>query len=292
MRRGKKVELGAFSVSAIDLFACALGAFIVLTLVLFPYFPNLDNLRPILEQLRAEKADLEDALGEQVAQNNALSAQNAAQAAQISSQQQQIASQQQQLDAAISQARGAAFLGIQPTSDYFQLVIDLSGSIQEYEAEVESSVALILGRLEESQHLRIVTFQGPTNNPTFHFWPSQNAYASGLTDAVKSQAFNFVDNILTQAGSFTPTFEVMDLVASTGTPSSIFLITDGIPSVGSREMNRQEITAATNRFTASNSGRHQVNIVAIGSFITSDISSAILPLATENGGTMVAVPKR
>ena len=35
-------ELSIFSMSALDLFASALGAFILITIVLLPFFPNLN----------------------------------------------------------------------------------------------------------------------------------------------------------------------------------------------------------------------------------------------------------
>lgn len=40
MRRRNR-EISIFSMSALDLFASALGAFILLTIVIFPYFPNI-----------------------------------------------------------------------------------------------------------------------------------------------------------------------------------------------------------------------------------------------------------
>ena len=36
----KSRELSIFSMSALDLFASALGAFILISVVMFPYFPN------------------------------------------------------------------------------------------------------------------------------------------------------------------------------------------------------------------------------------------------------------
>ena len=49
----KNREIGIFSMSALDLFASALGAFILLVVVIFPYFPNTGM---------AEQAELDEAL--------------------------------------------------------------------------------------------------------------------------------------------------------------------------------------------------------------------------------------
>ena len=51
-RRNREVSI--FSMSALDLFASALGAFILIAIVMFPYFPNTGT---------ADQADLDDALG-------------------------------------------------------------------------------------------------------------------------------------------------------------------------------------------------------------------------------------
>ena len=45
MKRANR-EINIFSMSALDLFASALGAFIVVSLVLFPYFPNTGEAPP------------------------------------------------------------------------------------------------------------------------------------------------------------------------------------------------------------------------------------------------------
>ena len=69
-RRSREVSI--FSMSALDLFASALGAFILLAIVMFPYFPNTGtadqrDLEAALDRLREEEAnsqELQDVLRE------------------------------------------------------------------------------------------------------------------------------------------------------------------------------------------------------------------------------------
>ena len=56
-------EINIFSMSALDLFASALGAFILITLILLPFFPNLDPT-PIQEKLEKTQAGLDAAVAE------------------------------------------------------------------------------------------------------------------------------------------------------------------------------------------------------------------------------------
>ncbi len=64
MKRRSK-EINIFGMSALDLFASALGAFILIAVVLFPYFPNIDsspeNIAALQELLRDTQQQLEEA---------------------------------------------------------------------------------------------------------------------------------------------------------------------------------------------------------------------------------------
>ena len=50
--RGREVNI--FSMSALDLFASALGAFILITVVLFPFFPNTGDSQERVDEVKAE----------------------------------------------------------------------------------------------------------------------------------------------------------------------------------------------------------------------------------------------
>ena len=69
-------EINIFNMSALDLFASALGAFILITLILLPFFPNLDPT-PVQEKLDKTQTGLDAAQAEakelraQLAESNA-----------------------------------------------------------------------------------------------------------------------------------------------------------------------------------------------------------------------------
>lgn len=60
-------DINIFTMSALDLFASALGAFILLTIVIFPYFPNVSRVetvsrpepQPVVEELRRRLVEAE-----------------------------------------------------------------------------------------------------------------------------------------------------------------------------------------------------------------------------------------
>jgi len=326
MRRRSKVELGTFSVSALDLFASALGAFILIAVVLLPYFPNLspDPLKAIIEQLEEDKKGLEESLSEAKDQNALLSSQvadltakTAAQTATISQQQgqidqltSQVATAQQatsaaqaataaamsaaddkdrQISSLKSQLSGSAFIGIEPTVDEITLVVDYSGSTIDYKNDIDSVVQLIVERLEPGKHsLRIV---GYTNDSLgalkFSYWPSRTGFDTALDANSKSSALSFVLNRSIASDGGTPTREVMEEVLASDPTSSIFLITDGEPNGVS---NAGDMSALSQQLTALNTSGHQINVVAVGNFAESEFASGIAELARKNRGALVAIP--
>jgi len=54
--KGRNRDINIFSMSALDLFASALGAFILIAVVLFPYFPNTGSSAENIAELRAQLA--------------------------------------------------------------------------------------------------------------------------------------------------------------------------------------------------------------------------------------------
>ena len=61
MKRRQR-EINIFSMSALDLFASALGAFILIAVVLFPYFPNIGSSPEHVADLRAQLREMREQL--------------------------------------------------------------------------------------------------------------------------------------------------------------------------------------------------------------------------------------
>ena len=60
--RARSREINIFSMSALDLFASALGAFILIAVVLFPYFPNTGDSPERVAEVRAQLAQVQSQL--------------------------------------------------------------------------------------------------------------------------------------------------------------------------------------------------------------------------------------
>ena len=87
--RLRSKEINVFNMSALDLFASALGAFILITLVLFPYFPNTGDSQERVDEVKAQLAQSEaelEAAGAELEQTSSELAQAGAEIEQLRAQ--------------------------------------------------------------------------------------------------------------------------------------------------------------------------------------------------------------
>ena len=82
MRR-RNTDINIFSISALDLFACSLGVFVLLTVVFLPFFPNTGDHPAVSEatmqrlaQAEAQVTELTSQVREREAENTALRSEN------------------------------------------------------------------------------------------------------------------------------------------------------------------------------------------------------------------------
>ena len=74
----KTREVNVFSMSALDLFASALGAFILLAIIFMPFFPNTGDHPKISGELRKKLSTMEQELALVKSKNRSMQAQNKA----------------------------------------------------------------------------------------------------------------------------------------------------------------------------------------------------------------------
>ena len=291
MKRNNK-EINIFSMSALDLFASALGAFIILTVIFMPFFPNTftsaSEEKAKLQSLRQQTADLSAAnaaLDKSVkdckidlkATTTKLDActsdldaakKNAADAGALNQQLKSLRSQNQQLQKKAdnlskdlgSQKDRVSLLGIETKAKSIVFVIDLSGSMKgasstkvDYRPLLTSSVLGAMRGLNDGTRVSMIGFQG---DDTLRYWPSRTDMrplnASSIS-AVKSQ----LNSWMSLVGDTTPTEKAL-MQALKYKPDAIILLSDGQPN-GSW----QSVVA---NVTRANGGRTEIHAVAVGPF--------------------------
>lgn len=170
MRRPNRT-LEVFSLSALDLFASAMGAFIIISLILFPYYQKRIKAEEALQQL-----ELNLSLARVESDNAQRRATQAMQKAantkadpiklEIEKQKEQTAKAQleelkQEVAALEKQAQRRvpfALLGLPSKSNSFLLLVDMSGSMKQYKDLIIKALSKIIAPMDSATRVGILGF--------------------------------------------------------------------------------------------------------------------------------------
>ena len=287
-------EINIFSMSTLDLFASAMGAFILITLVLFPYVLNTGDSE---EREAQAKAQLEKQLAEIKAQFEEREAQAKAQreerveaplpdagiseeqvaeikaelAERVEALRQQVAILQEEVDST------SILLGIKTQAKKFVFAIDMSGSMRGHGQSMILSVEALLDGFKTEMELAMIGF-GP-----LRYWPANRTYFQ-VNQNTRNRVTSQVKGWMRQVGGGTPTFEALR-AALVLNPEEIILLTDGQPSTGQYGGDWRSIA---NTITRLNTQKIPIHAIAIGDYLAQgDFVEFLIELTKRNDGTLV-----
>ena len=295
-------EINIFSMATLDLFASALGAFMLITIVLLPFFPNLNisgrekaELRQAkikLQQAKTEleqiKAELEQATAQSEREQVTLDRQTAklerektqleramAKVPQTKSQlEKQVAALQQEIDDT------SVLLGIRTKAKKFVFVIDMSSSIyqpeqHDYRQFIALSMQDILAAFKSEIEVRLIGFQGAD---LLHYWPQDGGYFQVKKDT-QDRVVSLVKNWMKSIGGGSPT-RVALLAALELHPEEIILLSDGAPT--------EDWQVVVQAVTAKNKQQIPIHAVAVGNYTADrDFIDFLVQLTEQNNGYVV-----
>ncbi len=271
-RRGQEINI--FSMSALDLFASAMGVFILITLVLVPFFPNQGDARETeIITLENERLKQEN---EELLKENANLKQDPT-ASKDAVLEERIRSLQDEID------KTTVLLGIKTTASRFVFVVDLSGSIfrpgeNDYRQFITLSIQNMVGSLGTDLDLAMIGFHAPYGSAKLLYWPGNMRY-SRIVGSSRDQVYNTIRLWMNQVDGGTPTREAL-LAAIALKPEEIILLSDGAPSEPWRSVVRE--------VTRSNVNRIPIHAVAVGDYVTQrDFIDFLVELTTLNDGELV-----
>ena len=250
-------EINIFSMSALDLFASALGAFIFLAIILLPFFPNLSQSpNPDREKLKQENEKLK-------AENEQL--------------EKRVEAMQREID------NTAVLLGIATKATKFVLVVDMSGSIyqggrQDYRQFIKLSVQAMLDAFRSKIELCMIGFHAPNRVTQLHYWPETRQYFQ-VEKHAHGQITSAINRWMSRVAGGTPTREAL-LAAIELRPEAIILLSDGAPS--------EPWSAVVDAITRRNVQRIPIHAAAVGNYVEQrDFIEFLVQLTKRNGGTLV-----
>lgn len=247
-------EISVFNTSAIDLFASALGAFILLVMLLFPFYQNagrddaFSRTLDLVEKRRlsageaqdreAEEARMAEELENLVDANDRLENQLARLENELRDVNRQIAALPVPVPAPdeiepepeptyLQEGVEFSILGLASESKSFVIVVDMSGSMINYQDLMISSVLEVLEPLDESNEFAIVGYQG---NPQPVLWRYPGG--TGMVQATEEnllQAREFTRGLARKFAGSTPTHFAIQ-AAMEYSANAVILMSDGEPN--------------------------------------------------------------
>ena len=158
MLRARNREINIFSMSALDLFAAALGAFILIAIALFPYFLNTGM--GLAEPQREAEAENEAEEPSRSSLYEIITRQQAA-LKQAAKQKNKLTGEVKQLEERLKKAQGETSVNFQLPHLDLVVALDITGSmayeIEGLKQEVEQ-LARVLGQLAPSVAVGVVAF--------------------------------------------------------------------------------------------------------------------------------------
>lgn len=284
-------ELNIFSMSALDLFASALGAFILITIVLLPFFPNLSlsgQEEAELEQAQAEleqaKAELEKEKSKQakLAREKARLEREKAKLEQAQAKAPKTKSQLEKRVEALQQEIDdtTVLLGIKTKAKKFAFVIDMSGSIyrpthNDYRPFITLSIQDMLAAFKSEIAVCLIGFQG--SNP-LRYWPQNRGYFQ-VKKSSHARVVEQVERWMKLVNGGTPTRAAL-LAAIALHPEEIILLSDGAPS--------EDWRMVVQAVTAANRQRIPIHAVAVGNYTADrNFIDFLVQLTERNKGHVV-----
>ena len=255
--RSRARTISIFSMSALDLFAAALGAFILIVLVLFPYYNKggTDQSLEELEELVVKRRELAATEQTESAQIRVLRAEIQLLERQYRTAQENMSEVEAETQELLDQIaeieipdpppepkpveepptpprsvnRGVEFsiLGLATSEKRIAIVVDMSGSMQAHTAKVTQAINEVLDQMKPDNEFLILGYRG---GPTFTAWPPNGGYAAA-TPANLTSARDFVSAMPRRFGGGTPTQAAL-LRALNTRPEAIILMSDGAPDDG------------------------------------------------------------
>lgn len=307
--RSRRRQVSVFSMSALDLFAAALGAFILIVLILFPYYQRGGtdtSMEDLEEQVRKRRA-VASSTQTEVSKIRAIQSEIRLLNKQYRTAEENMSEvedrlrevQQQTADIQIpdpppvpkpdpkpiptptpprSIARGGEFsiLGISTVQKDVVIVVDMSGSMASHRDKVMAAINEVLAQLQPDNRFLILGYRG---GPTFDAFPRSGRLGRADAGTVQ-QAQSFVAGLPRRFGGGTPTQTAL-VRALNLKPEAIILMSDGAPDDG----NPANIVS---NITRRNRGAVEIHTVAIGDY-TQDKSLTLFlqALAKNNRGQFV-----
>ena len=308
--RTRQRNFEVYSLSAVDLFASAMGAFIIISIILMPDYQKevrsqgdlefLEELagetQAILDQTREGSKDVQEALLAAQTRHQKLQAQLDEVSAELETLE---AEQTARFDEPpppptpiiTPEEEGSnqvtfRFLGLKTDSKRILFLVDMNRYLGDHELLVRRSVTRAMESLQTGYEFAIMGFQQQDSGARYYRWPADGSLAP-MNDGNRSEAIDFLSSLKNRfqgssslLGAFNQAFR--------SEAESIILFSDGLPNPAFN--NNLSPGRLVRSITVSNSGNVEIHAVTIGDYFKYRGTVEFMEsLARANGGGFLAL---
>jgi len=312
--RTRKREFEVFSLSAIDLFASAMGAFIIISIILMPdyqkevrsqedlkYLEELEGKTAAeLDQTEEGKADiLRKLLAAQARQRELQSLEDI-----ISSELETVKAKQQarheeppaappkpeEIEEEVDEAKVVSFrfLGLRTRKTRVLFMVDMNKYLADHEVLVRNTVLRALDSLQPGYSFAILGFQQLDSGPKYYQWPADNTLAT-VSKSSRKQAIRFLRELGKEfrgSSSLLGAFER----ASSIPADALILFSDGLPNPEyNSDLYGERLVRS---ITLGNTKNREIHTVTVGDYFKYQGTVEFMEdLAKANSGSFLALAK-
>lgn len=290
-----------FSLSALDLFASAMGAFIIITLIIFPYYshrsPAEDNFTQINSLKSKIEAEAEEtaALAESLEKEAKAARSDAPTDTELEALEGEVAQLRSETTDVLARLDGLAeefergmpfsILGVETQATKVVILVDLSGSMDQYAKIMSQTLERILIPFTEDTELAIIGFQTTGGGPLLTYWPAPQQMRV-IDEVAKKEVGEYVKELVLKFQGGTPTYPALLEALKMG-PDAIFLLSDGAPN--NSQLSWQGIVQQVER---QNRLQTKIHTVALGNYTNSvNLVAFLRDLATQSGGSFIGIDR-
>lgn len=318
MRKRADREVNVFSLSAVDLFAAAMGAFALLAIILLPFYQKEIRERTPENALSDLLRAAQDSSVETEEQRKALEAKRSAATQAVSdiqSEAEKLLAELRGVEAALLEKKAEVqraipepepieedpapqddpepslvsfrFLGMKTRADDIAIALDMNRCMAGHEPSIRRAVDRIIDSLQDNHALQIVGFQQTDSGPRQQIWPSSGGLRNINAQGTQAQAKQFTARLTQQFGGSASMLDAFRTLIS-GPGQAIFLVSDGLPNPRANDgLTPNRLVSAITRL---NNGRKEIHTVVVGNYFDYEGTVEFMEdLAGQNDGQFMAL---
>jgi hypothetical protein len=310
--RSRKRSFEVYSLSAIDLFASAMGAFIIMTIIMMPDYQNkvrsqgdLAILQELagktesqLDESEAGLADILKALQAAQVRHRELEAEEDVISSEVATLNAELQARNEQPpppppveelveeDEPQSNKVSFRFLGLKTKKMRILFLIDMNGYLAQHQALVSDTVMRALDSLQSGYEFSILGFQELDAGPKYYRWPGGNGLAK-VSKSTRGQARRFLTSLAKDFRGASSVLGAFEQAYSSKADAIIFL-SDGLPNPQYNDGLSPSRLART--VTLANTGNKEIHTVTIGDYFKYQGTVEFMEaLARANSGGFLAL---